>query len=68
MTLQPFFVLLLSVLNSMLMTLLLLLSLVGRVEPQALPIKVVPFPSVMVRLSLQFAVSNAVNCNLITNP
>ena len=52
----------------MLMTLLVLLISVGRVEPQATPIKAVPFPSAMVRLSLQFAVWKPVKCNLITNP
>ena len=52
----------------MLMVLLALVMLVGREAPQAFSIRVVPSPSMIARWSLQFAVWNAVNCNLITLP
>ena len=66
--LQPSAVLSTSVSKNISMTLLALLILVGREEPQALPNKAVPSPSVILSLSLQFAVLNAVNCKSITIP
>ena len=66
--LQPSLVLLASVLKNISMTLLVLLMLAGREEPQAFPNKVVPSPSVILSLSLQPSVLNAVNCKSITSP
>lgn len=71
-TLQPLSVTLELALNNALTTLVTLVMLLGRVEPQVFFIKGVPSPSVIVRLSkphLEWgSMLNAVNCNSITSP
>ena len=67
----------LSVLNKRLTTLLLLIMVAGRQEPQVFSIKVVPSPSVMVRWSQaqsppvgleHCSMSKAVNCRIRISP